>query len=140
MEECNFTPRIGRAPIKSQFRSKSCKGLKAELTSWQKRELLDMQECTFQPNLHKGVNPSANHNAWPQHRPFRRDTNGFLRGEFNKSPVATGNTPRHLPGGDTWGWQLRSRSAEPDRSTAVVEKPAMQFGDLFEKSDHSIHE
>merc|ERR1719482_373652 len=35
MAEATFTPRIGRSPRKTQYRSKSVKSLKADLTSWQ---------------------------------------------------------------------------------------------------------
>jgi hypothetical protein len=138
MAEATFTPRIGRTPRKSQFRSRSCKALKNALTSWQRKEMLELQECTFQPNLHKSMVPTSNLQAWPQHRPFRRDENGFLRGEMHKPSVAQGQDPRHLPSGDPFLWSLRSKSAEP--RPGVPEKPDMQFGETFEHTDKHIAE
>lgn len=103
-----------------------------------------MQECTFQPNIHKGFRPSKSHHAWPQHRPFRRDQNGFLRGEGSKAPVAQGDGSRHLPTGCAWSWQLRARSEEPawraKPGAPTAEKEGMQFGDYFPNSESQIEE
>jgi hypothetical protein len=138
---CSFTPRIGRAPAPSLYRSRSV-ALKRDglLTSWQRKELLDMEECTFQPNIHKGLAAGgfvAADGSAPQHRPFRRDANGFLR-EFEKKPVATGTTPRALPGSNgpgespagEWEWSLRSSSVPPGGSENGEdgEKRIMYFG------------
>jgi hypothetical protein len=136
LAECSFTPRIGRHPAPSLYRSRSV-ALKRDglLTSWQRKELQEMEECTFQPNLHKGLAHGTEGPA-PQHRPFRRDANGFLR-EFEKKPVATGTTPRALPGAHTsgcaphgtWEWSLRSHSVPPGGSEGLEdEKRIMQFG------------
>merc|ERR1719335_771395 len=56
LAECSFTPRIGRHPAPSLYRSRSV-ALKRDdkLTTWQRKEMQEMEECTFQPNLHKGL-------------------------------------------------------------------------------------
>jgi hypothetical protein len=140
LAECSFTPRIGRKPAPSLYRSRSV-ALKrdARLTSWQRKELQEMEECTFQPNLHKGIGATGTDGSAPQHRPFRRDAQGFLR-EFEKKPVATGTNHRMLPGpmlvGDApagaWEWSLRSSSVPPGGSETPAylapNEQDMQFG------------
>jgi hypothetical protein len=144
LAECSFTPRIGRHPARSLYRSRSV-ALKRDglLTSWQRKELQEMEECTFQPNLHKGLASGAE-GAGPQHRPFRRDEHGFLR-EYEKKPVATGTTPRALPGSGgpkeapagTWEWSLRSSSVPPGGSSEHAEEErTMHFGTTCAITDH----
>merc|ERR1719424_1076644 len=132
LEGCTFTPRIGRRVAPSLYRSKSVgKRCEEHITSWQKRENLDLQECTFQPNLHKVVHPNE-HN--PIHRPFRTDEKGFNK-DYKHTPVASGTSARTLPTiGSAWEWALRSRSF----LYGVATKAEMQHGTtrrLFEHED-----
>jgi len=99
----------------------------------QRQELEALQECTFQPNLHKPLGRDSA--AGAQHRAFRRnEATGFNRAVSDEPKnKATGNEQRHLPSDhEPWLSSLRVKPLDG--------KNDMMFGDLFLRSATQIRE